>query len=220
MVESIVWIIVMVIVGGFIGGLVVLGLARALYSLFAEAIIAPRENRFAAKMSFYAAGILRQEQAQQLYRRIRNAGYNAQGVRELTFGQALLDALEPSDWRLLEELVAFLMRQKGWAASATRPAQDRGIDVLGTDADGRKFVAQVKHQQESVGRPIVQAAVGSAQGQGASMVVVATSSYFTRQAKEWAVDLCTALDFLDTKLMVFTRPPLGKPGASGAPAVA
>jgi hypothetical protein len=32
--------------------------------------------------------------------------------------------------------------------------------------------------------------------------------------------LCTALDFLDTKLMVFTRPPLGKPGASGAPAVA
>lgn len=139
-------------------------------------------------MSFYSAGILRQEGTQQLYRRIRNAGYNAQGVRELTFGQALLDALEPSDWQLLEEMVAFLVRQAGWDATATRPTQDRGIDVLGTDADGRKFVAQVKHQQESVGLPIVQAAVGSARGPRASIAVVATSGDFTRQAKEWAVD--------------------------------
>ena len=130
------------VVAGLFGSLIIFGLARAVYS---EAILAPRETRFAAKVSSYAAGILHQERAQQLYRRIRNAGYNAQSVREHAFGQALLDALEPPDWRLLEELVAFLMRQKGWDATATRPTQDRGIDVLGTDADGHKFVAQVKH---------------------------------------------------------------------------
>lgn len=180
-----------VIVGWLFGIAIVVGLARFLYS---EMIIAPRDNRFAAQVSLYAADVLHEERADQLYQRIRSAGYKTQGVRELTFGEALLHALEPSDWRLFEELVAFLFRQAGWDAAATRPTQDRGIDVLGTNAKGQKFVAQVKHQQASVGQPIVQAAAGAALSEGASVVVVATSSEFTRQAKEWAANLSGPLE--------------------------
>ncbi len=169
---------------------IAIGIARFIY---AEAFVAPRENRFARDAGEFASKLLQQQSASELYRSINGAGYIPATAREITFGNAFLDVLEPADWRMLEELTAFLMRQAGWDADTTRPTLDDGVDVLGTDDSGRTFVAQVKHQQSSVGRPVIDAIVGAAVSHGATVAIAITSGTFTRQAKAFTPSPSSAI---------------------------
>jgi len=112
-----------------------------------------------------------------LYERDR---FSKDGVLRIK-GTKLLSLI---DWSQFEVVLTHILRHRGWQARTTSRGADGGVDVEGTRGT-EKLYLQAKHYKSgtNVGRPALQMLMGVAQSKGATHAVLATSSDFTRQAK-------------------------------------
>lgn len=168
-----VWLIIALVVAGIF------------ISVYLQDIYEKKEDRFAGEMSAYAHSLLDRTEARTLLERAYRYNLQSDSARNVTVGEALLESLPTTKWRQFEILSSELLAQQGWEVTVSRASSDSGIDFTGRRATGELAVGQAKHQEKSVSQPVVQAALGAAVGEGASLLVIATSSGFTRQAREW-----------------------------------
>ena len=77
------------------------------------------------------------------------------------------------------------MKDAGWKTQTTGGGNDGGVDVEGSKGYQRLYL-QAKHFKAGgkVGRPALHMLMGAAQIRGVTHAILATSSDFTRQAKE------------------------------------
>lgn len=111
-----------------------------------------------------------------------------QRSRQLAFQErtvAVADALSGSQF---EHWVARLMRASGChGVRVSGGAGDKGADVTGYAADGRRLVVQCKRYSNKVGSPDVQRFAGTAhQIHGADVALLVTTNYLTAQAADVA----------------------------------
>ena len=161
------------------------------YRIFVEE---PREDRFTKSASQFVISHLDYVHAQQLLDKMRRYEYEPKSARAISRGEALLRSIPTSRWREFEVLCGELLKQQGWTVTVTRAAGDQGVDFVGRRSSGEIAVGQAKHQIGSVSQPVIQAAVGAAVGESASLLVVATSGEFTRQARSWVMGVESKLD--------------------------
>ena len=114
----------------------------------------------------------------------------------------LVRMLRDLDAYSFEELIADLWIQRGWTAKATAESGDRGIDVVAERRDPipEKQLIQAKKYKEgnTVGSSDIQQYSSLRHQQpGVDVVVVVTTSTFTKQAKEIAEDLNVKLVDID-----------------------
>lgn len=85
-----------------------------------------------------------------------------------------------------ELAVADVLRAYGYDLQRVGGAGDRGVDLVGTDADGWKVVVQCKRYgpDNKVGSPAVQSFMGTIFNQDAEQGIFVTTSTYTRQARE------------------------------------
>ena len=85
-----------------------------------------------------------------------------------------------------ELAVADVLRAYGYDLRRVGGAGDRGVDLVGTDADGWKVVVQCKRYgpDNKVGSPAVQSFMGTIFNQDAEAGIFVTTSTFTRQARD------------------------------------
>jgi len=138
--------------------------------------------------------VLARTQTQNLVDKIRRYEFDLDTAKSISRGEALLKAIPTSRWREFEVLGAQLLGSKGWDTDVTPATGDQGLDFIGTKPNGSIAVGQAKHQSSSVSQPTVQAAVGAAVGEGAELLIVASSSDFTRQAKNWVTQVKSAIN--------------------------
>lgn len=170
-------------------------LGIAIISRFYQILIEePKEDRFTKKLSQFVVSHLDSLEAQQLIDRMRRYQYEPETTRAISNGDALLKSIPTSRWREFEVLSAELLKKQGWDVTVTRATGDQGVDFIGYRSAGEIAVGQAKHQIASVPQPVIQAAVGAAVGEGASLLVVATSGEFTRQARSWVNHVESNLD--------------------------
>ena len=95
-----------------------------------------------------------------------------------------VNRLTPSQF---EEYVAQrLFARQGYAVVNTPDVKDGGIDVVVTDAHGRRALVQVKLYRHPVGEPIVRDLYGVLIHDGAHMAYLVTNSSFSTAARRWA----------------------------------
>jgi restriction system protein len=95
-----------------------------------------------------------------------------------------VNRLTPSQF---EEYVAQrLFARQGYAVINTPDVKDGGIDVVVTDAHGRRALVQVKLYRNPVGEPIVRDLYGVLIHDGAHMAYLVTNSSFSTAARRWA----------------------------------
>ena len=106
--------------------------------------------------------------------------------------EEVLQQVRSSSWQLLEHLVVALLLAMGYGALEDSgvvlgKSGDGGVDgVINEDALGLDAIyLQAKRQEATVGRPQVQAFVGSLEGRHANKGVFITTSDFTREAREY-----------------------------------
>ena len=113
------------------------------------------------------------------------------GIEETEKG-ITLEHLQQIDPYEFEEFVAKVWRNMGYEAEVTQSSQDKGVDVVAEKSEpyNEKIYIQVKRHDEGnkVGARTVRTCSGLKQKNGVDKVVIATSSYFTSQAKEEAED--------------------------------
>lgn len=85
-----------------------------------------------------------------------------------------------------ELAVADVLRAYGYDLRRMGGAGDRGVDLVGTDAEGWKVVVQCKRYgpDNKVGSPAVQSFMGTVFNQDAEQGIFVTTSTYTRQARE------------------------------------
>lgn len=154
-------------------------------SVYVQDIYEKRDNRLAGAMSMHARSLLDRTEARTLLERAYRYNMRSDSARNVTVGEALLESLPTTRWRQFEVLSSELLADQGWAVTVTRATADSGIDFTGLRPSGELAVGQAKHQKNPVSQPVVQAALGAAVSEGASLLVITTSSSFTRQAREW-----------------------------------
>jgi hypothetical protein len=108
--------------------------------------------------------------------------------------EAVEEALRSIDEYEFERIVAALWRRRGWQATVTRGAADRGVDVVATKDHPfpRKQVIQGKRYaaDNPVGSPAIREYASlDRQEAGVDSVVVVTTSRFTDEAERTARDL-------------------------------
>lgn len=92
--------------------------------------------------------------------------------------------LTPSEF---EEYVAQrLFARQGYAVVNTPDAKDGGVDVIVTDAHGRRALVQVKLYRNPVGEPVVRDLYGVLMHDGAHMAYLVTNSSISTAARRWA----------------------------------
>lgn len=95
-----------------------------------------------------------------------------------------LQGMDPSEF---EQLVARVLRQRGWTnVQVSGGPGDLQADVTGTTPDGRYGVVQAKAYTGPVGSPAVQMLLSARAVHGADVLMLATSSRFTRPAQDLA----------------------------------
>ena len=129
---------------------------------------------------------------------VESSGFHAVVQRVRAISDALIARLarEPRlmyelDWRKFEELVAELYDREGYDVELTRGSRDSGVDIYAihrapyasflTVIDCKKY-----HARHPVGVELVRQLRSAAGDHRAHMGVIATSSYFTKGAKEYA----------------------------------
>ena len=136
---------------------------------------------------------------------------------------AVADAMSGSEF---EHWVARLMRAS-WChgVRVSGGAGDKGADVTGYAADGRRLVVQCKRYSSKVGSPDVQRFAGTAhQIHGADVALLVTTNYLTAQAADVARQchiLVVDRDALGAWAASLTLPVPGLPASpptSGTPA--
>jgi restriction system protein len=131
-------------------------------------------------------------------------------VREIeeAVARELLERISQAPPVFFEELVLELLHALGYGTSEADlvrlgGAGDAGLDgCISLDKLGlEKVYIQAKRWQGSVGRPEVQAFLGALAGQRAKKGVFITTSYFTREARDYRTQVSERLILIDgTKL--------------------
>ncbi len=96
-----------------------------------------------------------------------------------------------TEWGSFEELVAQVLRAKGFVAEVTQPTSDGGIDVIAHRQEPLvrgKYVVQCKNWSNPVGVGVVRDLYGAMTHERASKGIVITTSSFTQGAIEFAKD--------------------------------
>lgn len=118
----------------------------------------------------------------------------------------LLSHLKGSTWEFFEDLVPQLMTKLGYGGAEERPKRtgDDGIDgVIREDELGlERIYVQAKRWERSVGRPDVQAFVGSLMGLHANKGVFVTTSSFSKDATEYVARLQQRVILIDGRELV------------------
>ncbi len=85
-----------------------------------------------------------------------------------------------------ELAVADVLRAHGYDLQRVGGSGDRGVDLVGTNADGWKVVVQCKRYgpDNKVGSPAVQSFMGTIFNQDAEAGIFVTTSTYTRQARD------------------------------------
>lgn len=98
-----------------------------------------------------------------------------------------------------ELAVADVLRAYGYDLRRVGGSGDRGVDLTGTDAGGRKVIVQCKRYgpDNKVGSPAVQSFIGTVVNQGADRGIFVTTSTYTRQAHEQAISSRIAVFLVD-----------------------
>jgi restriction system protein len=117
----------------------------------------------------------------------------------------ILDQVMVSSPARFEKLVVDLLLAMGYGGSRTDAGRtigrsgDEGIDgTINEDRLGLDIVyIQAKRWQNSVGRPDIQAFVGSLEGQRANKGVFITTSQFTKEAREYVTKIGRKVVLLD-----------------------
>ena len=98
-----------------------------------------------------------------------------------------------------ELAVADVLRAHGYDLERVGGSGDRGVDLVGTDAEGWKVVVQCKRYgpDNKVGSPAVQSFMGTMFNQEAEHGIFVTTSTYTRQARELAASSRTSVLLID-----------------------
>jgi len=171
------WVIASIVVG-----FILFAVAGAFYEML---IGEPKEDQFTKQVSQFVVKYYEDIEAIKLIEKIRRYQLDVDTARNITAGEALLMAIPTSRWREFEILTSELLASLGWESNVTKATGDQGLDFIGTKIGGQIAVGQAKHQTSAVGQPMIQNAVGAAVGEKANLVVIASSSGFTRQATAW-----------------------------------
>lgn len=100
------------------------------------------------------------------------------------------DLMYDLDWRRFEELVAELYERDGYEVELTRGSKDGGVDIYALHrAPHAKFVTVVDCKKQHAGNPVgvelVKQLRSTAADANAHKGVIATTSYFTKGAKDY-----------------------------------
>jgi hypothetical protein len=103
------------------------------------------------------------------------------------FGRAGLQEIRQMHWREFERFLGHLFEALGHTVQLTPPAGDHGVDLVLTDAAGRRTAVQAKHwRRQKVGEPEVQRTIGGARYYRCEHVMVITTSAYTDEARAFA----------------------------------
>jgi len=131
-----------------------------------------------------------------------------------TLADDLINRIKQCSPSFFEKLVIDLLVKMGYGGSKQEAAQvigksgDEGIDgIIKEDKLGLDVIyVQAKRWENVVGRPEIQKFVGALAGQNANKGIFITTSYFTKDAEEYAKGLSTKLILIDgnklTDLMI------------------
>ena len=131
-----------------------------------------------------------------------------------TLADDLINRIKQCSPSFFEKLVIDLLVKMGYGGSKQEAAQvigksgDEGIDgIIKEDKLGLDVIyVQAKRWENVVGRPEIQKFVGALAGQKANKGIFITTSYFTKDAEEYAKGLSTKLILIDgeklTDLMI------------------
>jgi hypothetical protein len=94
------------------------------------------------------------------------------------------------DWRRFEELVAELYERQGYEVTLTRGSKDGGVDIYALHrAPHAKFLTVIDAKRNHAGNPVgvelVKQLRSTVADANAHMGVIATTSYFTKGAKDY-----------------------------------
>ena len=117
----------------------------------------------------------------------------------------LLDTVKSANPSFFEQIVIDLLIRMGYGGSREEAARkvgrsgDGGIDgVIDEDRLGLDVIyIQAKRWEGSVGRPEIQKFAGALQGQRAKKGIFITTSYFTREAEEFAQRIDSRIVLID-----------------------
>jgi hypothetical protein len=110
------------------------------------------------------------------------------------------DALRQLHWRSFEEMIARLLERSGFKPSLQRGSKDGGVDIIAAnhvDIGNLVMLVQCKQTRSHVGVEVVRQLYGVVQQQRASIGLVATTSYFTRDAIEFQRPISATLTLRD-----------------------
>jgi restriction system protein len=124
-----------------------------------------------------------------------------------TLADDLINRIKQCSPSFFEKLVIDLLVKMGYGGSKQEAAQvigksgDEGIDgIIKEDKLGLDVIyVQAKRWENVVGRPEIQKFVGALAGQNANKGIFITTSYFTKDAEEYAKGLSTKLILIDGK---------------------
>jgi len=124
-----------------------------------------------------------------------------------TLADDLINRIKQCSPSFFEKLVIDLLVKMGYGGSKQEAAQvigksgDEGIDgIIKEDKLGLDVIyVQAKRWENVVGRPEIQKFVGALAGQKANKGIFITTSYFTKDAEEYAKGLSTKLILIDGK---------------------
>lgn len=98
-----------------------------------------------------------------------------------------------------ELTVADVLRAQGYDLHRVGGSGDRGVDLVGTDVEGRKIIVQCKRYgpDNKVGSPAIQSFVGTVVNQDANQGIFVTTSTYTRGAQDLATSSRVAVTLID-----------------------
>lgn len=98
-----------------------------------------------------------------------------------------------------ELAVADVLRAHGYDLRRVGGSGDRGVDLTGTDSDGRKVIVQCKRYgpDNKIGSPAVQSFIGTVVYHRAAQGIFVTTSTYTRGAFELVASSPVAISLID-----------------------
>ena len=116
---------------------------------------------------------------------IRNFTFDLRNFRLINFSRTQGDLLKMSPTQF-EHLCRLLFQKQGYKVLVTRPTNDKGIDLVGSNNDLR-IVAQCKrYSKHSVGRPDLQQFYGTFEDERADHGYFLTTGSFSQPAVDFA----------------------------------
>lgn len=113
---------------------------------------------------------------------------NSARKRELLNRQSGIDSIRALSWKEFEELLAEAYRRQGYSVQEnTAAGPDGGVDIV-IAKDRNVYLVQCKHWRNSkIGVKVVREMYGLMVAEKAFGAIIATSGFFTQEAKNFAV---------------------------------